>query len=446
LELAMRILIVFLMIGCQVGLAGVTGSASRERSTKANAFWLKLWTQKSERNMFTERSPEVDWKYSERIEIDAQSARLMSKIEDRHQLLFDPYLEDYVTQLLHKVASASPIPGRPGTLTIRLLKSAEPNAFALNDGTILVYTGMLSLVRTENELLGVLAHEVAHVVLDHNLQNYDAKKSVEALVSFIGPVGPTQGAALPANGTFGRSAAEIAAIGATTGLMLPSVASAAMDVVGASYSHAQEVEADLAAVAYLKAMGLNHEEYGDLLFRLGSQSKLEGSSQSAPSPNGPTSTTERLEEIGYVKGKVLEKHDQKYERSVVDILTLDAAYAINMARYEQAAITLDRVIQSDWVTEEVYFLKALTLRHLSSDPQVTSEALGILDTASVRDASEIRWVNSEKGILYLRMGDTAKALSAFEKYLADLLKLDPATVGEELVWAKRMVAKCRMVK
>jgi tetratricopeptide (TPR) repeat protein len=222
--------------------------------------------------------------------------------------------------------------------------------------------------------------------------------------------------------------------------------SATMEAVGASYSLAQEEEADLAAVAYLKEMGLNHKEYGDLLFRLGSQNTLEGIPQSASSPNSPPGAMKRLEAIDYGKGQVVEKHDEKYDRNVVDILTLDAAIDIKGAKYDHAAMTLDRAIRSGSATDEAYFLKALTLRHLSNEPQVTSEALKMLDTASEREGSDIRWVNSERGILYLRMGDAAKALEAFEKYLADVRKLDSATVGEELVWAKRMVAKCKLVK
>jgi predicted Zn-dependent protease len=45
-----------------------------------------------------------------------------------------------------------------------------PNAFALPGGHIVVTTGMLALVERPEELLGVVAHEMAHVVRKHNLR------------------------------------------------------------------------------------------------------------------------------------------------------------------------------------------------------------------------------------------------------------------------------------
>jgi hypothetical protein len=42
-----------------------------------------------------------------------------------------------------------------------------PNAFVLPGGKVVVYTGLLRLLSNEDELAGVLAHEVAHVVARH---------------------------------------------------------------------------------------------------------------------------------------------------------------------------------------------------------------------------------------------------------------------------------------
>lgn len=45
-----------------------------------------------------------------------------------------------------------------------------PNAFALPGGHIVVTTGMLAFVEKPEELLGVVAHEMAHVIRKHNLR------------------------------------------------------------------------------------------------------------------------------------------------------------------------------------------------------------------------------------------------------------------------------------
>lgn len=51
-----------------------------------------------------------------------------------------------------------------------LVKDPDPNAFALPGGHIVVTSGMLELVKRPEELLGVVAHEVAHVTRKHGFR------------------------------------------------------------------------------------------------------------------------------------------------------------------------------------------------------------------------------------------------------------------------------------
>ena len=448
----MRRLIILLIIGWHASLSNAATTISDERTTKRDGFWNQLWLKEREpvlrrsQKASSRGAGELNWQYESRSEIDHQSARMLLEMERQHQFLFDPYLDDYLTQLLRKVVGPSPIAGRPGTLNIRILKSSEANALALDDGTILIHSGILSLIRSEPELLGVLAHEVAHVVLDHNLQNYTSAKSAEAFANFMGVVGAVAGTVIASKSSERLSAPEIAAVGAGSGIIVSALTRTALDIIGASYSRSQEEEADLAAVQFLKAVGLNQEEYGDLLLRLGLHNKAQGISQSASLFDSHPSILSRLEEIEYTKTEPAQKSDLNYDRSVVECLSYSAALDIRENKYEEAAKILDRAIQSGWATEESYFLKAVALRHLSYDPQSSKDALAMLDIATQRKATDLRWTNSERGLLYLRLGDIVKALNGFEAYLADLSKLDPVTVQEEVVWAKKMIAKCKLMK
>ena len=51
-----------------------------------------------------------------------------------------------------------------------LVQEPDPNAFALPGGYIMVTTGMLKMVERPEELLGVVAHEVAHVTEKHGFR------------------------------------------------------------------------------------------------------------------------------------------------------------------------------------------------------------------------------------------------------------------------------------
>lgn len=52
-----------------------------------------------------------------------------------------------------------------------LAESSEVNAFAMPGGYVVVYTGLLRLAHSPEEVAGVLAHEVQHVELRHTLKN-----------------------------------------------------------------------------------------------------------------------------------------------------------------------------------------------------------------------------------------------------------------------------------
>jgi len=65
------------------------------------------------------------------------------------------------TQRLNKLVSGITVPGL--TLNYKVYKKDEINAFACGDGSVRVYTGLMDIM-TDDELLGVLGHEIGHVV------------------------------------------------------------------------------------------------------------------------------------------------------------------------------------------------------------------------------------------------------------------------------------------
>ena len=79
----------------------------------------------------------------------------------------DANLQRYVNRVGRWVASHSDRPDLPWTFGV--IDAATVNAFAMPGGTILVSRGLVDKLGSESELAGALAHEVAHVVLKHQL-------------------------------------------------------------------------------------------------------------------------------------------------------------------------------------------------------------------------------------------------------------------------------------
>lgn len=62
---------------------------------------------------------------------------------------------------------------------VAVINSPQVNAFVVPGGKIVVYTGLLSMLSSEDELAAVLAHEVAHVVARHGAERLTQGSFIE---------------------------------------------------------------------------------------------------------------------------------------------------------------------------------------------------------------------------------------------------------------------------
>ena len=88
-------------------------------------------------------------------------------IEKSQLYTSDAALERYVSLVGHSVAFESDRPETYKGYTFGVLDADEPNAFCAPSGFIFVTKGLLKQMKSEDELAGVLAHEIAHVALRH---------------------------------------------------------------------------------------------------------------------------------------------------------------------------------------------------------------------------------------------------------------------------------------
>lgn len=65
-----------------------------------------------------------------------------------------------------------------------VIKSPEVNAFVVPGGHVVVYTGLLQMIKNEDELAAVLAHEAAHVLARHAAERM-TQGSVMELLRFM---------------------------------------------------------------------------------------------------------------------------------------------------------------------------------------------------------------------------------------------------------------------
>ncbi len=135
-----------------------------------------------------------------------------------------------------------PWPGAPPVLIFRTGGRIRANAIALPSGMVVLTDELVALSKDDNELRGVLAHEVGHVVHRHAMRML-VQSSTSALV-LAGVFGDVSGAA-------------------------PLTAAAPAIVVNAAYSRDFERQADDFAFKWMARHRIPPEQLGELLERLG---------------------------------------------------------------------------------------------------------------------------------------------------------------------------------
>lgn len=97
----------------------------------------------------------------------ALGRKMAHDFERTSRPLNDPDIHAYVQELVHRLVrnSDARVP-----FTVGVIDSDDVNAVALPGGYLYVNTGLILDARTEAELAGVLAHEIAHVTARHGVE------------------------------------------------------------------------------------------------------------------------------------------------------------------------------------------------------------------------------------------------------------------------------------
>jgi predicted Zn-dependent protease len=88
-----------------------------------------------------------------------------------------------VKEMTHRLTAA--IPESPYTFEITVVKSDVVNAFALPGGYIVVFTGLMKKAESPEEVSGVLAHELNHVLQRHGLERIVKQLGFVAVISIV---------------------------------------------------------------------------------------------------------------------------------------------------------------------------------------------------------------------------------------------------------------------
>ena len=95
-------------------------------------------------------------------QVQAYVHQYITQLDAQSRVL--PESNPYTKRLRNLTKGLDAVDGVP--LNFKVYREDQVNAFACADGSVRVYTGIMD-VMTDNELLGVIGHEIGHVALKH---------------------------------------------------------------------------------------------------------------------------------------------------------------------------------------------------------------------------------------------------------------------------------------
>lgn len=158
-------------------------------------------------------------------------------IRKQDRIIDTAFVTEAVDSIVEKICSGNSIDR--DRIKLHIVDNDDINAFALPDGHIIVYSGLISGSDSDEELAGVICHEIAHIELGHVMKKLIKELGLSVLFS----------------ATTGSSNTEM-------------LKEAAKMLSSTSFDRNLEREADLKAVDYMINSGIDPEPFAGFLFRL----------------------------------------------------------------------------------------------------------------------------------------------------------------------------------
>jgi Zn-dependent protease with chaperone function len=234
--------------------------------------------------------------------------KLSEIIEKKHEVIEDSQKNLLIKQIGNKLAKVSEL--KEMNYHFKILNIEGPNAFSIPGGYIYVTYDLFDYIQSDDELAGILAHEIAHVIHNHALkQTRDNTKYTLLTILAVLLTGEP----------------DVGVLGKLTTITLLN-----------QYSREYEEEADLTAIDLLTKTEYNPVGFLTFLERLYTREMFK------PEVNlGIFQTHPETENrINYVKDMLIEKGMNIDRRATTDYLKVDIKYTYEES-FCNAAIYID---------------------------------------------------------------------------------------------------------
>ncbi len=319
-------------------------------------------------------------------------------------LIRDAEIESLLNQYASPIFRAAGL--RRGALDIAIVNNRQFNAFVAGR-TLFINTGALLEAETPNEIIGVIAHEVGHIVGGHQERLADKLRSAKIIAGFATLLGAGVVAAGAATGN--RSVSQ-----AGSGIVLGGPTFAIRGLL--SYQRGEESAADRAALKYLRKTGQSARGLLKTFSRFADNLNLQGGRvnpymQSHPMPRDRITSLKSA----VAKSKYYNRNDKPALQERHDLVRAKIAAYLSGRRHLNALLRNRKFSPLARKYGEAIGL------HLFGSPQHAIPKIN----AMIKKRPNNAYFHEMKGEMLLRSGKPAAAVKPFQR----AVKLDRGQSG-----------------
>ncbi len=183
--------------------------------------WMKILKVQQVTETTEKKLGDLFWEYYSKNETIVELAEVINPIDT----------------LLSRICKSNDLD--KSKIILHIVKNDLSNAFALPDGHLVLYTGLIRETENESQLSGVICHEIAHIELDHIMKKLVKEVGLSIILTTTTGAGGTE--------------------------MIKEMAKL---LSSSAYDRSLEKDADLKAVDYMSKSNLDAKEFANLLFTM----------------------------------------------------------------------------------------------------------------------------------------------------------------------------------
>lgn len=187
--------------------------------------WMKVFKVEQTKEQTVQQLGKLIWELFEKTEKENK----------------DAFVRNALDSMVNKICLSNGIDRT--VIKLHVLEKDEINAFALPDGHLVIYSGLIAVAESPEALSGVIAHEIAHIEQNHVMKKLMKELGLSVITSM-------------ASGGSGTAVIKKAA------KMLSST----------SFDRSLEKEADIKATDYLIQANIDPKPFADFLYQLADSS------------------------------------------------------------------------------------------------------------------------------------------------------------------------------